>query len=287
MQKLNKKKVVITGGSTGIGFAISRHCLREGALPILLARKEHELENAIKCLQQEFNVECPYYCADVSSIESVAAVAKKVAQDHTKVDGLVNCAGVYGPIGKSHLIDPIKFTEAIQVNLLGSFYMCHFFIPLLSKDPRGKIVNFAGGGAASPFPNYSGYATSKVGVVRLTENLALELADSHIDVNSIAPGFVITDFHKETLVAGKSAGIDFLNKTKEEIRKGGVSPDVAATLAVFLLSSDSDQISGRFVSAPWDPWQDKDFQAQLRQDPDLATLRRIDSRLFYRKGNGL
>jgi len=102
-------------------------------------------------------------------------------------------------------------------------------------------------------------------------------------MKTVAPVFVVTRLHQETIKAGEKAGEDFLEKTREQIDKGGVSPDIAAKLTVLLLSSDSDRITGKFISAPWDPWRDSSFLTRLRNDKDFATLRRIDNKMFFRK----
>jgi len=283
MGMLENKKILITGGSMGIGFAVAQKCAEEGAHLILISRHTDDLEKAIKMISKN-GQDHRYYCVDVSKPEKVKEMAEAVGKDLIFIDGLVNCAGVYGPIGRVNEINPLEFTKAININLLGTFYMCHFFIPLLKKARRGKIVNYSGGGAASPFPNYSAYAVSKVGIVRLTENLALEFINDNIDINAVAPGFVVTRLHDETIKAGKKAGEDFLKKTKVQIDKGGVPRDLAARLTIFLLSSDSDGITGKFISAPWDPWEDSNFLARLKSDSDFATIRRIDNKFFFKKG---
>ena len=177
----------------------------------------------------------------------------------------MNCAGIYGPIGKTHKVDMSDFSEAIQVNLLGTVYMCNIFSPMLVSNKSKKIVNFSGGGGASPFPNYSAYASSKAAIIRFTENIALELNDSKFDINCIAPGFVITRLHKKTISAGSDkAGSGFYENTKKQIEDGGVPPEKAADLCSFLLSEDSDGITGKFISAPWDAWEEKSFQIYKR-----------------------
>jgi 3-oxoacyl-[acyl-carrier protein] reductase len=178
-----------------------------------------------------------------------------------------------------------RFNEAIGTNFLGTVYMCNAFIPIMNSNGRKKVVNFSGGGAASPFPNYSAYATSKVAIVRLTENLSIELAEEGFDVNCIAPGFVITRLHQQTIDVGPElATKTFFENTKKQIESGGQPVEKAVFLTIFLLSSDSDGITGKFISAPWDNWQDKDFQNRLRTDKDFATLRRIDDKTFFKKG---
>jgi NAD(P)-dependent dehydrogenase (short-subunit alcohol dehydrogenase family) len=191
---------------------------------------------------------------------------------------------VYGPIGNIMNVDMEQFTKAININFLGTVYMCNVFAPLLKNETRKKIVNFSGGGAATPFPNYSAYATSKIAIVRFTENIAIELDEYNIDVNCIAPGFVITRLHEETLTAGvEAAGKSFYEGTKKQIESGGVPPEKAADLTSFLLSNQSDNITGKFISAPWDPWNEKTFQDELRNNKDVAVLRRIDNKNFYKK----
>lgn len=283
MTLLNNKKIIVTGGTMGIGFAVAQKCAENGASVILVSRHKSDLEKAVKEIggsQQEHS----YYCLDVSVPEKVKKMANLIEKDSGCVDGLVNCAGIYGPIGKLDEINPAKFANTININLLGTFYMCHYLIPLLKKATRGKIVNYSGGGAAGPFPNYSAYSVSKVGIVRLTENIALELKDDNIDANAVAPGFVVTRLHQETIKAGNKSGIDFLKKTVDQIAKGGVSPDVAASLTVFLLSTESDGITGKFISAPWDSWDLSDFLTRLKEDKDFATLRRIDGKMFFTAG---
>jgi len=112
----------------------------------------------------------------------------------------------------------------------------------------------------------------------------MELGDDGYDINCIAPGFVITRLHNDTIEAGPdSAGRAFFENTKKQAKDGGVPPEKAAELTVFLLSDDSNGINGKFLSAPYDPWQDKAYQEKLRENNDLATLRRIDEKYFYKK----
>ena len=97
----------------------------------------------------------------------------------------------------------------------------------------------------------------------------------------MGPGFVATRLHQQTLKAGAGkAGEKFLESTKKEIEKGGVPPEKAANLTVFLLSSKSEGVTGKFLSAQWDPWEKPEFIEKLKKDKDFATLRRIDGMNF-------
>lgn len=284
MGLLDNRVVVITGGSLGIGFMVAKKCASEGATVVIAARNITDLENAVEELNKITDNHNRCYSLDVSQYNQVQDFANWCVNHYNKIDGLVNCAGIYGPIGETNKVALKKFFETVQINFFGTVSMCHAFIPHFNTNSRGKIVNYSGGGAASPFPNYSAYATSKVAIVRFTENLAIELSGEGFDVNCIAPGFVVTRLHQQTLSAGpEKATKAFLEKTKQTMESGGVPPEKAADLTAFLLSSESDGISGKFLSAPWDPWEDKAFQDRLRADEDLATLRRIDNKYFCKK----
>ena len=286
MDKLNSKRIIITGGSLGIGFAIAKACAGQGAEVIIAARDQGNLEDSLKKIKSISEKNHIAYSLDVGDLKAVKVFAEWIKNEGLVVNGLVNCAGIYGPIGKTPNIDMENFTNAIRINFLGTVYMCSVFSPLLVSSTNKKIVNYSGGGAASPFPNYSAYASSKAAIVRFTENLSRELDDDGFDINCIAPGFVITRLHQETVGAGSEmAGPGFYENTKKQIEEGGVPPEIAAELTIFLLSEDADGITGKFLSAPWDPWQDKTFQEKLREDNDLATLRRIDEKYFKKTDN--
>ncbi|MGA7159805.1 MAG: SDR family oxidoreductase, partial [Bacteroidota bacterium] len=256
MGMLDSHRIIITGGSQGIGFAVAEKCVSEGASVILVARNRNELQEAVKKLSQKSSKNHRSYSLDVGNLEDVRAFMKWVTDEKLEINSLVNCAGVYGPIGKTPDVDLAELSKAIQINLLGTIYMCGVFAPALKSRGRKKIVNFSGGGAASPFPNYSAYAISKVAIVRFTENLALELLSDDFDINCVAPGFVITRLHQQTIAAGnRTVGEAFYETTKKQIEGGGVPPEKAAELTCFLLSGESDGITGKFISAPWDPWQ--------------------------------
>ena len=284
MKLLESKTVIITGGSLGIGLAVAKKCALEGATVLIAARNNKELANACSALKQISDKPHEYFSLDVSIYEEVLSFKSWVTSKNYNINGLINCAGIYGPIGKTTTVDMKKFTEAIQINFLGTVYMCNVFSPLLKSNGKKKIINYSGGGAASPFANYSAYACSKVAIVRFTENLSIELKDDNIEVNCIAPGFVITRLHQQTLEEGPGcAGDSFFESTKKQIETGGVPPEKAADLTTFLLSEQSDGITGKFISAPWDKWEEKEFQEQLRSEKDFATLRRIDNKTFYKK----
>jgi NAD(P)-dependent dehydrogenase (short-subunit alcohol dehydrogenase family) len=281
---LDSKIVVITGGSVGIGLDVAKACATAGAHAIIAARDGANLQKALAVLKGISNRDHQTYSIDVSGYENVQAFARWCSEKFGGIHGLVNCAGVYGPIGRSDQVSMKDFKETVEANFLGTVYMCHAFLPLLRSLNGKKIVNYSGGGAASPFPNFSAYATSKIAIVRFTENLSIELSEEGFDINCVAPGFVATRLHENTMKAGPGKATKaFFEMTKRQMESGGVAPEKAANLTVFLLSSESDRITGKFISAPWDPWQNKEFQERLRTDRDFAAVRRIDDKTFFKK----
>ena len=191
--------------------------------------------------------------------------------------GLVTAAGVLGPIGELGEIDPAELVRAVEIDLLGTLLALHHALPRL-RAAGGRAVTFSGGGGTSPLPRYDAYAAAKAGVVRATENIAVT---GPVEVNAVAPGFVATRMHEGTLAAGpESAGAGYFDRTRAQLAEGGFPAREAAELVCFLLSPDAHGITGRLISAQWDPWREPAFQARLRSEPDLGRLRRIDGQFF-------
>jgi len=211
--------------------------------------------------------------ADVAQPEQVQAAVEEVLEAWGGIDVLVNNAGVQGPIGPAHHVPVADWIYAVQVNLVGCFLCTRLVLPGMIERGCGKIVNLSGGGAVSPRPGYSAYSASKAGVVRFTETLATEVAEYGIDVNAIAPGAVNTKMLEETLAAGKAAGFQVQEEARKQLENGGVDPELPARLVVFLASSRSDGLTGRLLSAVWDPWEELDIEAIMAGD--TYTVRRI------------
>jgi NAD(P)-dependent dehydrogenase (short-subunit alcohol dehydrogenase family) len=267
---------VVTGGSMGIGFAIAEHIARAGGRLVICARGEAELHAAASKLEEIGGGRVLPVVADLSRAADVEHLFEAAVEAFGDVRGVVHCAAILGPIGPVVAVEPEQWLETLRVNLFGTFLVTRAACRrLIARGVGGSIVLLSGGGAGSAFPNYTAYACSKVGVARFTETVALEMAPHGIQVNCLGPGFVATRMHDETLAAGDLAGAQYLERTKVELSKGGVSPSVAARAAVFLLSSRSKGISGRFVAAPYDDVERWPDHLQEMRDSDLFTLRRI------------
>ncbi|MEW5803141.1 MAG: SDR family oxidoreductase [bacterium] len=274
-KKLEGKKAVVTGGSRGIGKAIARAFLEEGASVAITGRNQDELEKTAEELSSFGPVRS--FKADISREQDARHMISEVLAAFGGVDILVNNAGIQGPIGRFWEVDFEDWVENIKVNCIGTARCVRQVLPIMISRKKGKIINLSGGGATSPRPYFSAYGTGKAAIVRFTETLAEEVRDYSIDVNAIAPGAVNTRMLEEVLEAGGAkAGEKELQEARQRSETGGVSPFAAAALAVFLASPESDGLTGRLVSAVWDDWR-QFGPDRIREimSGNLYTLRRV------------
>ncbi len=277
-QVLTGRSALVTGASQGLGRAIAAAFVDQGASVALCARDAAALERARTELAARTRPpqRVVAWPCDVARPEQVRELVARAVAALPDLEILVNCAGMYGPKGRAEDVDWSAWVEAIEVNLLGSVLTCREVVPHLRRRGRGKIIQLSGGGATAPMARVSAYAASKAGVVRFAETLAIELAEDHVDVNCLAPGAVNTRMLDEALAAGAAAlGEAFHRKLLAQKASGGEGPDKAAALAVFLASPQSDGITGKLISAVWDPWERLPEHRRELAGSDVYTLRRI------------
>jgi 3-oxoacyl-[acyl-carrier protein] reductase len=275
---LQGRYAIITGASQGLGEAIAEKFVAEGASVMLCARGAEALEGVHTRLSAglaDGQLLCTQV-ADVASRQEVDALVAEALRRFPHVEILVNNAGVYGPFGHLDVLDWDKWVQAIEINLMGTVYPCRALIPHLKSRQSGKIINLSGGGATNPLPGISAYAASKAAVVRMTETMALELQSHGIDVNAVAPGALATRLTDQLLDAGpEKVGAAFherMTKLKEE---GGTPLTLGANLCAWLASTESDGITGKLLSAQWDPWASLQSHRDDLDGTDIYTLRRI------------
>jgi len=272
--KLAGKAAIITGAGRGIGRAIALAFAQEGADMLVASRTLAEVAETAEEVRA-LGRRAVALKVDVSSRDEVERMVAQGLEELGKVDLLVNNAGTYGAIGPLVDNDPEKWVQTVRINLFGTFFCARAVLPFMIRQRRGKIINLSGGGATSPLPNFSAYAASKAAIVRLTETLAEEVKGFSIQVNAIAPGAVNTRLVDEILAAGPAASEEMLARTRRQKETGGVSPEQAAALAVFLASEESDGLSGRLISAVWDDWQNMNGRIDQIMASELYTLRRV------------
>jgi NAD(P)-dependent dehydrogenase (short-subunit alcohol dehydrogenase family) len=274
--KLKNVNALVTGGSQGLGKVIAEHYLREGANVFICARGEKELFATREEFEKKFPAQKVLAKAcDVSNEPQINELASAAMREFGSVQALVLNAGIYGPMGPTESVNLEEWKRAVDINLLGVLLPCRALIPHFKKAGGGKIIVLSGGGATNPLPNISSYAASKAAVVRLAETLAEELRPFHVDVNAIAPGALKTRFVEQVLAAGpEKVGAEFFAKNKKWSEEGAVPLELGAKLAVYLASTGSNGITGKLISAQWDPWEKlQEFKGDL--GGDIYTLRRV------------
>jgi 3-oxoacyl-[acyl-carrier protein] reductase len=275
--KLSGLNALVTGGSQGFGRYIVEAFLAEGANVLFCARTAADVARAGTELAAQFpgGPKLKGVVADIADPASVSALFAAAASFLGPLDAVVNNAGQYGPIGPTEEIPWAEWLQTVNINLSGTLLVSREAIRVMKPRGHGKIVVISGGGATNPMPRFAAYAATKAAVVRLTETLAEELREFHIDVNAVAPGALQTRLMAQVLAAGpEKAGPDFYAQNQKWAEHGAVDPRLGAALCVFLASRESDGITGKLISARWDPWRDFPRRRdQLRND--IYTLRRI------------
>jgi len=270
------RRALVTGGSRGIGRAVAEALALRGWQVTVIARDQGALEQTLSALAGEGHEAC---ALDVTDESAWARLSPRLQDLH----GLVCVAAVLEPIGPIGSYAINDFRRTLDVNVTGTLLAIKSCLPSLLVN-SGAVVTFSGGGATSPLRRFDAYAASKVAVVRLSENIAGELArqGQGVRVNCVAPGFVATEMHRTTLEAGPElVGETYYERTRVELEQGGVPASEAAELTCLLLEREPDAaFTGKLISAQWDDWRSPAFRARLAAESDLATLRRIDGVLF-------
>lgn len=270
---------LVTGASRGLGRAVAARLIERGAHLVLAARDPDrltacadELRGAIHRPGQLLGA-CPTDVSRVGDVESLVEYALGLTG---RIDALVCCAAVQGPIGRLDESAWDDWVRTIEVDLLGTVLPCRAVLPTMRRQGRGKIVVLSGGGATGPRPLFSAYAAAKAAVVRFAETLAVEARPAGVEVNAIAPGTLPTDMLREIEAAGPArAGEAEIAAADRTLRAGDGALQTATELIAFLVSPASDGISGRLLSAIWDDWRGLPAQRDRLASSDVFTLRRI------------
>ncbi len=276
--RLAGRCVLITGASEGFGFALAKACLREQARVMICARAGGRLDQAANELASlaPSGAVLEAMPADVSVPGDVERLVAGTLKRLGGLDVLVANAGVYGPKGPIEAIDWQEWVRAVEINLNGTVLCCRAVLPHFKARRAGKIIVLSGGGATKPMPFFSSYAATKAAVVRFVETLAGEVAGFGIDCNCVAPGALNTRLLEEVLRAGPDrVGHSFYEASLKQKEAGGDSLEQGAALCVFLASRESDGITGKLLSAKWDPWADLPHRREELAASDIYTLRRI------------
>lgn len=244
--------VCITGASGGIGAAIVEAFDKQGAELILIC---HGNDTATIAMKKRYP-RALFFVGDIGNVNFVKRVARIAITKKKKIDVLINAAAMLGPVDLIFKTDPRAWEQTIQTNLVGGYLLMHEILPGMVKRKSGKIILFAGGGAAYSYPRFSAYGVSKAALVRLAEIVADEVAPYNVQVNIIAPGAVQTKL------------LDKVKRAGGEVRTV-VSVEQPVALVLFLASRKSDHITGRFIHSK------DNYRSFSKLSPDAYKLRRV------------
>jgi 3-oxoacyl-[acyl-carrier protein] reductase len=239
--KLAGRSALITGGSKGIGAAIARAYVAEGATVAIVHWRDSD--NAAQTLRvlRETNERCLAMECDVADPKQVPVCVEAIQRRLGGIDVLVNSAGIGGG-GPFEEVTFELWERCLAVNLTGTFLMSRYCYPLMKHNGWGRIINvasqmaFSGGAEAAP------YCASKAGVVGLTRALATEAAQFGVLVNGIAPGATMTDM---LLACGEARMAEILRRIP--LGRFGTPEEIAPT-AVMLASADASFYVGQVLS---------------------------------------
>jgi NAD(P)-dependent dehydrogenase (short-subunit alcohol dehydrogenase family) len=280
---LSGKKVFISGGNRGIGFEFAKTLLNVGADIAFCGRDEEQVLRSHKELEKFLEPNSTQkifsHVTDIGNKYEVEKLKDLVRSELGAIDALICNAAVIGPIGSFFKNDLDSWESALNINLMGSIFLIHKFLPIMIENGGGKIIQISGGGATSPLPNLSSYAASKTAVIRFIETLALECKDLNIDINAVAPGVQKTRINEEMIEAGPELIGEALYAAAiaKSLSKVNLTQK-ACDLIKFLVSDQSNGITGKLISAEWDNWVEWPNHISELQDSKLYTLRRIVAR---------
>ncbi|BCN28897.1 SDR family NAD(P)-dependent oxidoreductase [Anaeromicropila herbilytica] len=195
------KNIVVTGGGNGVGRELVLQLLQKGATVFAADINEEALKETVK--KAKNNSRLFIYVVDISDLEAVFDFARKVIEEHGKVDGVINNAGIIQPFIHLNELEMDRIDRVMNINFYGTLYMVKAFLPYLLKRPEAHIVNVSSMGGYLPVPGQSIYGASKAAVKILTEGLSSELKNTNVDVSVVIPGGIATDIKKNSNIEYK------------------------------------------------------------------------------------
>ncbi|MGC6174604.1 SDR family NAD(P)-dependent oxidoreductase [Lacrimispora sp. 38-1] len=193
------KNIVVTGGGNGVGRELVLQLLEQGATVFAADINLSALNETLRISGN--NKKLFIYAVDISDKEAVNAFAEKVIEQHKKVDGIINNAGIIQPFICLNELEMDRIERVMNINYYGTLYMVKAFLPYLLKRPEAHIVNVSSMGGFLPVPGQSVYGASKAAVKLLSEGLSSELADTNVKVSVVIPGGIATDIKKNSDIA--------------------------------------------------------------------------------------
>lgn len=242
-ERFQDQVVIVTGAAQGIGAAIASRLTNEGATVIGIDVKQEELA-ALAATLPRFEAEP----ADLGSLEDIARVTEKIANNHNRIDVLINNAGVMDYV-RIDEADVNRWRKVMAINLEAQFHLCRLIAPIMMKQGYGRIVNVASTEAVQPEPNVSIYAASKGALFSFTRAIAVDLAPFGVLANAVAPGCIRTPMSIVDGVDETTTEVFqewYVKRRKIPLARPGTPDEIAAVVA-FLASDDCSYLTGQTI----------------------------------------
>ncbi len=246
MSRLQGRTAIVTGGAVGIGKFYSEGLAAQGA-EVMIADIVDGSALAAEIAAKYGRNSTASFQFDVSDEAQVKALVAKTLERFGKIDILVNNAALYAPLPtlKVEEIDVDLWDRVMAVNVRGPFLMVKHVVPHMIQRKYGKIVNIGSGTVARGIPNFSHYVTSKGAVTAFTRAISRELGDHGICVNTLAPGYTLSETGlKNTVHVAQSRAAAVQRRA---IKRDEYPEDLVGTL-IYLCSSDSDFVTGQVLA---------------------------------------
>ena len=239
------KNILVTGGAMGIGFATAKRLAKDGAYVIIADFAEKVANKKVDAIKKDGGEACFQY-VDLSDPSSIEKMGNEIAQKFDVLHGLVNNAGIARGCSVAGTGDH-DWEPQITINLRAPALCAKFLLPLLKKGP-GHIVNLSSEGGFRPRANSWVYDSTKAGICALTRNMACEFIEFGMRVNSVAPGWTVTEMHfgGADNPLSKKAELEDLDYGGAIIRRLARPEEIASVIA-FLLSDDASFITATTI----------------------------------------
>jgi len=230
--RFSGKSVLVAGGTGGLGRAVSRAFLEEGAAVAVTYREQREFD-ALKSAAGTNASSLEGHRVDVTDESAVSQLIAKILTRYGALDALVNAVGAYAGGVKLWQLDTKTFDQMLELNLRSGFLLARAAVPAMLKQGRGAIVNVASQAAVNHAAGAAAYAASKAAAVAMVDSLAEDLKGTGVRANSILPSIIDTEANRKAMPQA-----DFAKWPK---------PEDIARVIVFLCSDDAKLIHGASV----------------------------------------
>ena len=236
MGNTSRQVAIVTGGGSGIGLAIAEKFSKSGIETVIVGRDEEKLKKA----KDKLGEHCYTMPCDVSKLESLPGLVKKVVEQFGQIDILVNNAGINMKKDLTEVTDE-DFQQIITTNLSSVFALSREVVKEMLKKGSGSIINISSMAAQYGLPRVIAYSASKTAIDGMTRAMAVELSPKGIRINAIAPGFIETDMTAKALNSDPERKQKVFGRTPMGYMG---KPDDIGEAALFLATDSSKYITG-------------------------------------------